>query len=161
MEQIKQGVPEGYHTITPAIIVGNAAKAIEFYQRAFGAKEISRMPSPDGKIMHAELKFGDSIVFLSDEFPDMGARSPESLGGTSSSLHMHVQDVDAVFAQAVKAGATVVMPVADMFWGDRYGNVKDPFGHTWGIATRKETLTPTQVQQRAAQFFASAAKGKV
>jgi uncharacterized glyoxalase superfamily protein PhnB len=151
--------PREYHTITPSLIVRGAAKAIEFYAAAFGAQERMRMTGPDGRhVMHAELKIGDSFVFLSDEFPDMGCRSPESLGGTASALHLNVEDVDAAFQRAVSAGATVRMPVADMFWGDRYGKVVDPFGHEWGLATHKEDLSQEQIRKRAADYFAGMAK---
>lgn len=152
-------VPEGFHTITPQLTIRGADRAIEFYRRAFGAAELERMLGPDGQsIMHAELKIGDSIIFLSDEFPGMGCRSPQSLGGTTSSLHLYVEDVDAAFARAVAAGAQVRMPVADMFWGDRYGKIVDPFGHEWGIATRKENLTPDEIGKRADAFFAQMPK---
>lgn len=148
-------IPTGYHTLTPHLTVRGAARAIEFYKRAFGAKELERMPGPGGtNIVHAELKIGDSIVFLADEFPDMGARAPESLGGTTGSLHLYVKDVDAAFARAVAAGAQVRMPVSDMFWGDRYGKVVDPFGHEWGLGTHKEDLTPAEIGKRAQAFFA-------
>jgi len=154
-----RAVPEGCHTVTPYLTVRGADRAIEFYKRAFGAKEQMRMPGPGGNgIMHAELKIGDSRVFLSDEFPDMGCRSPQSLGGTASSLHLYVKDVDAAFKKAVAAGAQVKMPVADMFWGDRYGKLIDPFGHEWGIATHKEDLTPQEISKRAKAFFAQMAK---
>ncbi|HLG43813.1 MAG TPA: VOC family protein [Nitrospirales bacterium] len=154
-----RAVPEGCHTVTPYLTVRGADRAVEFYKRAFGAKEQMRMPGPGGNgIMHAELKIGDSRVFLSDEFPDMGCRSPQSLGGTASSLHLYVKDVDAAFKKAVAAGAQVKMPVADMFWGDRYGKLIDPFGHEWGIATHKEDLTPQEISKRAKAFFAQMAK---
>jgi uncharacterized glyoxalase superfamily protein PhnB len=118
-----------------------------------------RMPGPDGKsIMHAEIKIGDSRIFLSEEFPEMGCRSPESLGGTASSLHLYVEDVDAAFKRAVSAGAQVKMPVADMFWGDRFGKLIDPFGHEWGMATHKEDPTPEEICERANAFFAQMAK---
>ena len=147
-------IPAGYHAITPYLSIRGAADAIEFYKRAFGAKELERMPGPDGQsIMHAELKIGDSIVFLADEFPDMGSRAPESLGGTTGTLHVYVKDVDAAFARAVAAGAQVRMPLADMFWGDRYAKVADPFGHEWGLGTHKEDLTPKEIAKRAEAFF--------
>ncbi|HEX8818956.1 MAG TPA: VOC family protein [Archangium sp.] len=143
-------IPKGYHVVTPSIVVRGADKAIEFYKKAFGAKELSRMPGPDGKLLHAEIKIGDSIVMLSDEFPGMGSSSPETIGGTPSSLMIYTRDVDALFNQALAAGAKVSMPLADMFWGDRYGRVKDPFGHDWQLATRKEDLTPKEMAKRAA-----------
>jgi PhnB protein len=145
-----QPIPKGYHVITPTIVVRGAANAIEFYKKAFGAKELSRMDGPGGKLLHAEIKIGDSIVMLSDEFPEMGSRSPESLGGIASSLMIYAKDADAVFNQSLAAGAKVSMPLSDMFWGDRYGRVRDPFGHDWQIATRKENLTPREVARRSA-----------
>lgn len=147
-------IPHGYHTLTPQLAVQGADRAIDFYRRAFGAEVLTRMPGPDGKgIMHAELRIGDSIFFLSDEFPSTGCRSPQSLGGATASLHIYVRDVDAAFQRAVAAGAQVRMPVANMFWGDRYGRVADPFGHEWGLGTHKEDLTPEQIRARADAFF--------
>jgi len=155
MAKRAKAIPDGYHTVTPYLMVRGSDRAIEFYKRAFGAEELMRMSGPDGKsIMHAEIKIGDSRIFLSEEFPDMGCRSPESLGGTASSLHLYVEDVDAAFERAVAAGAQVKMPVADMFWGDRFGKLIDPFGHEWGMATHKEDLTPEQIRERANAFFA-------
>ena len=152
-------VPDGYHSLTPALIVHNAAEAIEFYKRAFGAQELGRMPAPDGqRIWHAELQIGDSRLMLGDEFPDMGdCRAPKSLGGTATSLHLYVEDADAVFQRAVDAGATVSMPLTDAFWGDRYGKVTDPFGHQWGIATRQEEVSEAEMQRRAQAFAAESA----
>ena len=149
-------IPEGYHSVTPALIVDNAAEAIEFYKRAFGAQELGRMPAPDGqRIWHAELQIGDSRLMLSDEFPDMSeSRAPKSLGGTASSLHIYVEDADAVFQRAVDAGGTVLMPLGDVFWGDRYGMLSDPFGHHWGIATHREDVSDEEMHRRA-QAFAS------
>ncbi|HEX2034111.1 MAG TPA: VOC family protein [Chloroflexota bacterium] len=147
-------IPEGYHTITPSLTLSDAGAAIEFYKRAFGAEELGRMPSPDGKVLHAELKIGDSRIMLADEFPDMGScRAPQSLGGTSISLHIYVEDVDTAFQRAVEAGATVTMPVQDTFWGDRYGSLVDPFGHAWSLATHKEDLTPEETQRRMQASF--------
>jgi uncharacterized glyoxalase superfamily protein PhnB len=146
-------VPRGYHTVTPAITVKGAAEAIDFYRRALGARERMRMASPDGKIMRAELQIGDSVIFLGDECPDVGGRSPLTLGGATGSLHIYVPSVDAAVRRAVEAGARVTMPVADMFWGDRYGKVTDPFGHEWGLATHTEDLTPAQQKKRAAEFM--------
>ncbi len=145
-------IPRGYRTVTPQLTVRGAAEAIDFYKRAFGARELMRMAAPDGKVMHAELKIGDSVFFLGDEFPDTGCRSPQSLGGATGALHVYVRNVDAAVKQAVDAGAQVTMPVADMFWGDRYGKVRDPFGHEWGLATHKEDLTPAQQRRRAEEF---------
>ncbi|WP_257459605.1 VOC family protein [Archangium lipolyticum] len=143
-------IPKGYHVITPSLVVRGAAQAIEFYKKAFGAKDLNRMTGPDGKVLHAEIKIGDSIVMLGDEFPNMGAKSPESVGGTSSSLLIYTRDVDALFNQAVAAGAKVAMPVSDMFWGDRYGTVIDPFGHQWQLATHKENVSSKEMARRAA-----------
>jgi PhnB protein len=143
-------IPEGYHTATPYLIVNAAANAIEFYKKAFGAKEIMRMTQPDGKIGHAEIKIGDSPVMLADEFPQIGARSPQSLGGSPVSILLYVEDVDAMFTQAVAAGATVQRPVADQFYGDRAGGVTDPFGHVWYIATHKEDVSSEEMKKRAA-----------
>lgn len=154
-------IPEGYHTITPHIVVRDAAKAIEFYKRAFGAEEVMRLPGPDGHgIMHAELKIGDSFIMLGEESPDMGGecRSPESLGGSAVTLNLYVKDVDAAFERAVSAGAQVKMPLADMFWGDRYGALVDPFGHKWSLATHIEDVSPEEIRKRAEAFFAQAAK---
>lgn len=158
MVKAARAIPEGDRNVTPYLTVRGADKAIEFYKRAFGAEELLRMPGPGGAIIHAEIKVGDSKVFLSDEFPGMGCRSPETLGGSTASVHLYVEDVDAVFNRAVTAGAKVRMPVADMFWGDRYGKVVDPFGHEWGMATHKEDLTPEEIGQRAAAFFAEMGK---
>lgn len=141
-------VPEGMHTVTPHLVVQNAAGAIEFYRKAFGAKELSRHAGLDGKaIMHAEIQIGDSRVFLNDEFPEWGSRSPKSIGGTGVTIHLCVEDADAVFNQAVKAGAEVVMPLMDMFWGDRYGTVKDPSGHQWSIAHHIKDPTPEEIKK--------------
>lgn len=150
-------IPEGIQTVTPDLVIngGAATKAIDFYKKVFGAREISRAPGPDGKsVMHAHLQLGDSALFLADNFPDMGAQTPTSPGITVV-LNLYVEDADAVFERAVKAGAGVVMPLADMFWGDRYGQVRDPFGHVWAIATHKEDVTPEEAQRRSVEFFAS------
>ena len=154
-------VPKGFHTVTPSLIVRGAAEAIEFYKKALGAEELMRMTGPDGKIGHAELKIGDSVIFVSDEFPNMGvARSPQSLGGCTGTLNLYVPDVDATFKQAVSAGGKTTMPVADMFWGDRYGTFIDPFGHHWGVGTHKEDLSANEVEERAKAFYASMAQKK-
>src|ERR1051325_313546 len=150
-------IPPGVHTITPQLAVDNAAKAIEFYKKAFGAEELARAMGPGNKVMHAELKIVDSMLYLADEFPEMGdcgTRSPKSLGGVPCLLHLYVNDVDAAFAKAVAAGATVKMPVMHMFWGDRYGQLQDPFGHRWSMATHKEDLTPAQIGERQKEFMA-------
>jgi PhnB protein len=140
-------IPEGYHTLTPYLTVRDAPRAIEFYKQAFGAKERGVMKDPGGKVMHAELMIGDSIVMLADEFPQMGVVSPEAIGGSASGLHIYVEDVDSAFDRAVKAGGVVEMPVMDMFWGDRYGKLKDPFGHKWSIATHKADLSAEEMDR--------------
>ena len=150
MAKAKQPIPDGFHTVTPHLIMKDAAGALEFYKKAFGAEETSRMPGPDGKVMHAELKIGDSMLMIADEFPDMGSSGPKSIGGSPVTLHIYVDDVDALFDRAVKAGGKVTMPLADMFWGDRYGRLEDPFGHQWSIGTHTEDLTPEEIGQRAA-----------
>jgi PhnB protein len=142
-------IPDGYHTVTPFLAVHNAAKAIDFYKRAFGATELHRMDGPQGKIAHAEIKIGDSVIMLSDEMPGTSARSPQSLGGTTTNLFIYVKDVDAAFNKAVSAGAKAEAPVADMFWGDRYGKLTDPFGHSWSIGTHKEDVAPEEMKRRA------------
>ena len=150
MKSQVKAIPDGFHTLTPHLVVKGASDAIEFYKKAFGAQEIGRMAAPDGKtIMHAQIKIGNSIVFLVDEFPQMGCKGPLSIGGTAVTLHLYVEDVDAAFNRAVAAGAQVTMPVADAFWGDRYGRLADPFGHHWSLATHKEDLTPAQISERA------------
>jgi len=151
-----QAVPSGYHTVTPYLIVKDAAPAIEFYKQAFGATELFRMPGPDGRISHAELQIGDSRLMLASEFPQMGARSAESIGGTPVTLFLYVEDVDALAAQATAAGATVLSPVKNMFWGDRYGKLADPFGHRWDIATHVEDVAPEEMPKRAAAAMGGA-----
>jgi uncharacterized glyoxalase superfamily protein PhnB len=142
-------VPEDFHTITPQLAVKGVARAIEWYSKALGAHELLRNVAPDGtSIMHAELLLGDSRFFVVDEFPE-SMQSPATLGGTSITLHLYVRDVDALFNRAVEAGATVLMPVADQFWGDRYGILRDPFGHRWSVASRIEDLSPKALQDRA------------
>ena len=153
-------VPDGYHTVTPHLVVRGCAEAIEFYSKAFGATELMRMPMPDGKIAHAEIRIGDSPVMLSDEAPDWGSLSPQSIGGCPGGVFLYVENVDAVFQQAVDAGAEVKMPVTDMFWGDRFGKVTDPFGHLWALATHTEDLTVEEIQERSAKFMAQAAGGE-
>ncbi len=148
-----KAIPDGYHTVTPYLIIKGAAEAIDFYRRAFGATELFRMESPDRKIGHAEIKVGDSIIMLADEFPDMGYSGPQTLGGSAVSILLYVADVDARFNQAVAAGAKVQRPVKDQFYGDRAGTLVDPFGHVWTIATHKEDLTLEEVQKRAAEFM--------
>jgi PhnB protein len=155
-----KAIPEGHHTITPHLIVRDASRAIEFYKQAFGAEEQVRMPGPGGKIMHASLKIGGSVLFLCDEFLEWGVRSPESLGGAGVSLHLYVENADQAFNRAVSAGAQVKMPLENMFWGDRYGKVTDPFGHEWAIATHIEDLTPEEIGKRGQAFFQAMGQGK-
>jgi PhnB protein len=143
-------IPDGYHTVTPYLIVKGAAEALDFYKRAFGATEIMRFPLPDGRVGHAELKFGNSIVMLADEFPQMAAISPTTLGGTTFGLCLYVPNVDELFAQAVAAGAKVERPVANQFYGDRAGTVLDPFGHKWTITTHVEDVSHEEMQKRMA-----------
>jgi uncharacterized glyoxalase superfamily protein PhnB len=151
-------VPEGYHTVTPHLTIRGAAEAIEFYKKALGAREIRRSPGPDGKLMHGEIQIGDSRIFLNDEFPEMGASSPPALKGTPVTMHLFVEDCDAVFEKAVKAGATVAMPLADQFWGDRYGLLVDPFGHRWAIASHLKDMTPEQMRAAAEEAMKQMAK---
>jgi PhnB protein len=154
-------IPDAYRTLIPHLVVKGASQAIEFYKKAFGAEEVSRAPGPDGKsIMHAELKLGDSRLFLVDEIPEMDCRGPNSIGGTSVTIHRYVEDVDVAFNKAVAAGAQVRMPVSDMFWGDRYGVLKDPFGHAWSLATHKEDLKPEEIGKRAQAAFSQCAQTK-
>jgi uncharacterized glyoxalase superfamily protein PhnB len=150
--------PAGYHTVTPSIIVRDAPRAIEFYQRAFGAEELDRMTDPNGTVMHAEIRIGDSIIMLGEENEQWGALSPLSTKGTPSSLHIYVADADAAFARAVDAGATVRLPLDDAFWGDRYGRLVDPFGHEWAIATRVKDLSSEEMRRAAADWMANAAQ---
>jgi PhnB protein len=148
-------IPEGYHTVTPYLAVDDAAEAIEYYIKAFGAKERARMEAPGGKIGHAELEIGDSLVMLSDALPQFSTRPPKELGGTSASVFMYVEDVDAVVKRAVDAGGTIEMEVADQFWGDRFGSVQDPFGHLWSIATHVEDVPPEEMAERAKAAMAA------
>lgn len=153
MAKAVKPIPEGFRSITPHLVVRNADQAIAFYKRAFGAKELHRMPSPDGEILHAQIKIGDSILMLCDEFPEWNTLGPQSLGGSSVGIHIYVKDADALFKRAVTAGATIKMPLEDTFWGDRYGKITDPFGHEWSIATRKRKLTPKEIQKAAQAYF--------
>ncbi|HYU47902.1 MAG TPA: VOC family protein [Terriglobales bacterium] len=158
MKKSTQPIPQGFHTVTPSLIVRNAAEAIEFYKRALGAEELMRMAAPDGKIGHAELKIGDSIVFVTDENPSMGCKSPQTLGGTASNLYLYVEDVDKAFQRAIDAGGKATMPVSDMFWGDRFGNLVDPYGHNWGLSTRTQDLTEQEIEEGAKKFYAQIAQ---
>jgi PhnB protein len=145
-----KSIPDRYHNVTPYLIVNDAAAAIEFYKKAFGATELMRMPKPNGKIGHAEIKIGDSPIMLADESPEIGARSPRSFGGSPVSILLYVEDVDSTFTKAVNGGAKVQRPVANQFYGDRTGGVEDPFGHVWYIATHVEDVSPEEMKKRAA-----------
>ncbi|MFZ2446668.1 MAG: VOC family protein [Syntrophobacteraceae bacterium] len=154
----KNPIPEGYHAVTPYLVVRGASDAIEYYKKAFGATERFRMMSPDGKsVMHAELSIGDSIIFLSDEFPEMESKSPMSLHGSPVTIHLYVEDVDEVFNRAVSEGGTVTKPLENMFWGDRFGELKDPFGHRWSLATHVEDVPPEELERRGAEAFGQCA----
>ena len=148
-------IPGGYHTITPYLSIDGAARAIEFYKKAFGAEELFRMAQPDGRVGHAELQIGDSRLMLADEYPEMNFRGPSSIGATPVMLHLYVEDVDAAFARAVAAGAKVTRPLRDEFYGDRTGSVEDPFGHRWSLATHVRDVSEEEMQKHAA-----AASGK-
>jgi len=150
-------IPDGYHSVTPYLYVRNAAGAIEYYKEAFGATELLRMPDPSGRIMHAELKIGDSIVMLADENPKMGALSPQTIGGTSSGLLLYCENVDAVAGKAVELGAKLLRPVKDQFYGDRTGTVLDPFGHIWYVSTHVEDVAPEELEKRATAAMSQAA----
>jgi PhnB protein len=145
-------IPEGMHSLTPHLICAGAANAIEFYKKAFNAVELTRLPGPDGKLMHGSVRIGDSVLMLVDENPQWGALGPTALKGSPVTIHLYVDDVDAVVAQAVAAGAKITMPIADMFWGDRYGQLKDPFGHSWSVATHTRDLSPEEIQQGMAKM---------
>jgi len=147
-----QPVPAGYRTVTPYLVIRDAARAIDFYVEAFGASDLVRMTGPGGKIAHAEIKIGDSMIMLSEEM--WGSKSPQTLGGSPVSIFLYVEDVDSVFNQAVKAGATAKMPPQNMFWGDRYGKLTDPFGHEWGLATHIEDVTPEEMKKRSEEAMA-------
>ena len=144
-------IPRGFRTVTPHLVVRGAAQAIDFYKKAFGAKELLRMPMPDGSVAHAEIQIGDSRLMLADESPQMGASAPQTVGGTCVHIFLYLKDVDKAFAQATAAGATTEMPPTDMFWGDRYCKLLDPFGHKWNMATHKEDLTPKEMARRGAE----------
>jgi PhnB protein len=144
-------IPEGYHSVTPSITTRNAAQAIEFYKKALGAEELMRMPGPNGQVMHAEIKIGNSIVMVNDEFPDWGIRAPQTLGGTPVSLFLYVNDVDRAYQRAIAAGATAIMEPRDQFWGDRFGKLRDPYGHEWALATHIEDVSPEECMRRGAE----------
>ena len=149
-------IPDQYRGATPYLCIKGAAKALEFYKKAFGASEVMRLAQPDGRIGHAEIKIGDALIMLADEFPEMGFKSPQTLGGSPVTIHFYVQNVDAVFKQALAAGGESRRPVADQFYGDRSGQLVDPFGHVWSIATHKEDVSPEEMQKRAAALFGGA-----
>jgi PhnB protein len=151
-------IPAGYHTVTPYLTLNDCARAIDFYKKAFHAQEVMRMEGPPGKIGHAEIKIGDSHIMLGDEMPGMGNQAPSSIGGTTAGILLYVTDVDSAFQQAVSAGAKADMPPTDMFWGDRYGRLTDPFGHSWAIATHKEDVAPAEMQKRMQQEMARRAQ---
>jgi uncharacterized glyoxalase superfamily protein PhnB len=153
---VAKPIPDGYSTVTASLIVRNGENAIEFYKKAFGAQELYRFPGLDGKgVMHSELKIGNSRIMLSDEMPRENCRSPQSLGGTGIYIYMYVEDADATFNKAVAAGATPTMPLMDSFWGDRFGQIQDPFGHIWGIATHKKDMSTEEIHKSAQEFFKS------
>lgn len=159
MSKAVKPIPDGFRTITPYLTLRDGAQAIDFYRKAFGAQEVMRMPGAGGKgVMHAEIRIGDSMLFLSDEFPHGGTQAPDSLGGATGSVFLYVQDVDATFDRAVKAGAKPSMPPADMFWGDRFAKVVDPFGHHWGLATHREDVAPDEMGRRAKEALKEMSK---
>ena len=145
-------IPDGMHTVTPHLICAGAAEAIDFYKKAFGAVELSRIPGADGKIMHASIRIGDSVIMLNDEMPQWESFGPKSLKGSPVTIHLYVENADASFEQAVRAGAQVTIPLADMFWGDRYGKLDDPFGHHWSIATHIRDVSPEEMQKAMEQM---------
>jgi PhnB protein len=153
MAKQAQAIPKGYHTVTPSIMVAGAAKAIDFYKKAFGAEELMRFPGPDGRIMHAEIKIGDSVVMMGDEMPEHGAKSPKSFGGTPVSFFIYGDNVNAAWKRAIDAGAKEIMPLIDQFWGDRAGCLEDPFGHQWWLAQHIQDLTPEELRRNAEAFF--------
>jgi uncharacterized glyoxalase superfamily protein PhnB len=154
MAKQAQAIPKGYHTVTPSLCVAGGPKAIDFYKQAFGAQDIMRFPGPDGLLMHAEIRIGDSVVMLSDEMPDMGGKSPKSYGGTPVGFFIYTENVDAAWKKAIDAGGKSVMPLADQFWGDRTGCIEDPFGHRWWLAQHIQDLTPEEIRKNAEAFFA-------
>jgi len=152
-------IPDGYHSVTPYLIINGATAALDYYTKAFGAIELFRMPAPEGKIGHAEIKIGDSPIMLADEFPEMGYKSPKSLGGSPVSIMIYVDDVDTVFKQAIAAGGKEQRPVKDQFYGDRSGTLEDPFGHVWHVATHKEDVSAEEMERRAKAHTAAATGG--
>jgi len=154
-----KAIPDGYHSVTPYLIISGAADALEYYKKSFGATELLRIPAPEGKIGHAEIKIGDSPIMLADEFPEMGYKSPKTLGGSPVSIMIYVEDCDTVFKQAIAAGGTEQRPVKDQFYGDRSGTLEDPFGHVWHVATHKEDVSAEEMEQRASAAAAAGAGG--
>ena len=152
-------IPDGYHSVTPYLIIKGATAALDYYTRAFGAVELFRMPAPEGKIGHAEIKIGDSPIMLADEAPEMGYKSPQSLGGSPVSIMIYVEDVDTVFNRAIAAGGKEQRPVKDQFYGDRSGTLEDPFGHVWHVATHKEDVSPEEMERRAKAYTTAATGG--
>jgi len=150
-----KAIPEGYHSITPYLAVDDASGAIEFYKKAFGAKERSRMPTPDGKVAHAELAIGDSLIMLSDPFDQASTKTPKALGATTTGIFLYTEDVDELYKQALDAGATSIQEPEDMFWGDRFARVTDPYGHSWQIATHVEDIEPEEMERRSREAMAS------
>jgi PhnB protein len=159
MAKAVKRIPEGYHTVVPHLVVRGAAEAIDWYKKAFGAKEVARAPGPGGKLMHAEIQIGDSKIFLADEFPGMGCGAPQKAGDTPVTIHIWTEDVDSLFKQAVQAGANPVLPLGDQFWGDRYGVLADPFGHRWSMSTHIKDLTPEEMKKAADAAFAQMGMG--
>jgi PhnB protein len=153
MAKSTQAIPKGYHSVTPSLVVAGAAKAIDFYKKALGAEEVMRFPGPDGSVMHAEIRIGDSTIMLGDEMPEQGGRSPKSYGGTPVSFFVYKENVDAAWKRAVDAGAKEIMPLDNQFWGDRTGCLEDPFGHRWWLAQHVEDLTQEELQKRGEAFF--------
>jgi PhnB protein len=151
-----QAIPKGYHTVTPSLVVDGAAKALDFYKKALEAEELSRFPGPDGSIMHAEIRIGDSRIMLGDEMPEQGGKGPKSYGGTPVSFFIYRENVDAAWKRAVEAGGKPIMPLADQFWGDRAGCFEDPFGHRWWLAQHVQDLTPEELRKAAESFFSHA-----
>jgi PhnB protein len=154
----KAVVPQGYHTITPNIVVSDVAEALTFYKKALGADETVRMPGPNGRIMHAEMRLGDSVFMLGEEMPDMNRKSPKKYGGSPVGFYVYVESVDAAWKRAVDAGAKTMMPLADMFWGDRTGTLEDPFGHVWSLAEHVKDPTPEEIEKGQEEFFEQAQK---
>jgi PhnB protein len=148
-------IPEGYNTVTPVLAVDDAAAAIEFWKRAFGATERSRMDGPDGRVAHAEIQIGDAVIMTADQYPQSSTKPPKEVGAATSAVFLYVEDVDSVVQDAADAGAEVTMPPEDMFWGDRFGQVRDPFGHVWQIATHVEDVEPQEMERRAQEAMAS------